>query len=85
MAERSSAPTDSSSGVSDQQGVGLSPGLDTCVLEEDTSPLLFCPWETDLKPQVPCIVNPVRVSLREGGFAAMISGMVGSRLLLSAV
>ncbi len=35
MAEWSSAP-DSSSGVSDKQSVGSSPGLDTCVLNQGT-------------------------------------------------
>ncbi len=44
MAERSSAP-DSSSGVSDQQSVGSSPGLDTCVLEQDTQQSLFHPLD----------------------------------------
>ena len=32
---------DSSSGVSDQQSVGSSPGLDTCVLIQDTCPTVF--------------------------------------------
>ena len=31
-------PLNSSSGVSDQQSVGLNPGRDTCVLEQDTLP-----------------------------------------------
>ena len=35
MAERL-RPPDSSSGVSDQQSVGSSPGRDTCVLKQDT-------------------------------------------------
>ena len=35
IVERIRTP-DSSSGISDQQIVGLSPGLDTCVLKQDT-------------------------------------------------
>ena len=36
------------SGVSDRQSVGSSPGLDTCVLEQDALPLLPCPSDGTL-------------------------------------
>ena len=44
MAERSSA-LDSSSCVSDQESVGSSPGLDTCVFRQDSYPLLLHPLD----------------------------------------
>ena len=34
--------SDSSSGVSDQQSVGSSPGSDTCIIKEATLSLLRC-------------------------------------------
>ncbi len=36
---------DSSSGVYDQQSVGLSPGRGTCLLEQDILPSLLCPFD----------------------------------------
>ncbi len=35
-------------GVSDQQSVGLSPGLETCVLKQDIPPLLLRPLDGTL-------------------------------------
>ncbi len=37
-----------SSGVSDQQSVGSSPGRGTCVIEQDTLPLLLRPLDGTL-------------------------------------
>ena len=45
VAEWTRAP-DSSSGVSDQQSSGSSPGIDTCVLKQDTNH--YCPESCDI-------------------------------------
>ena len=47
MAQQLRAPN-SSSGVSDQQSVGSSPGCGTCVLEQDDLPYLQCPSDGTL-------------------------------------
>ncbi len=71
MAEWSST-LDSSSGVSDQQSVGSSPTVDTCVLKQDTS--LLHPMDgTSKEPSH-------TLSGHGGGVASVVFGKVGFRL-----
>ncbi len=60
MAERLRAP-ESSSGVSDQQSVGSSPGHGTCVLEHDALPLLLCLSDGTVSRRFPALGLVVHV------------------------
>ena len=56
LAEWSSA-TDSSSGVSDQQSVGSSPGLDTCLL---VSTIIASHFGWSMNPETLCCIMHVK-------------------------
>ncbi len=79
LAEQLRAP-DSSSGVSDQQSVGLSPDRGPCALEQDTLPWLLCPLDRTLS-QRSCVLGLVTLINEEKEWTLMCLNHIASILV----